>query len=113
VSVKRILLCERVDGVTRSTAAGVAVLVGVAEVELRARWDPATGPDGLPEDLKRRGAKRSRHARDAMGDNSVTGGLAYLAMRDWRCRIDFDEAAGRMSAVFDVLDDQATGGAGE
>jgi hypothetical protein len=99
--MRRVLLCEYVGGETRLSNDGAALLVGISAEELLSRWDPASGVDALPADWKRRGAKRSRHARNAVGDNAATVVLAFLAMRDWRARIDFDEAAGQMWAVLD------------
>lgn len=103
--MNRILLCRFSDRDTELTVDGTALLIGVAVDELRERWDPATGIDSLPDDLKRRGAKRGYHARNATGTNATTVNLAYLAARDWGARIDFDDKAGRMWAVLDGASD--------
>lgn len=101
--MNRILLCRFADGGTDLTVSGVALLVGVSTEELRDRWNPEMGVDALPDDLKRRGAKRGYHARRATGTNATTVNAAYLAARDWGARIDFDEQAGEMWAVTDAV----------
>lgn len=99
--LNRILLCEYIDGDTKPTRDGIALLVGVTREDLLDRWNPQTGVDNLPDDLKRKGQKRAMHARNAIGSSITTEVLACLAFRDWGARIDFDEAAGQMWAIID------------
>lgn len=97
--MKRILLCEFRSGETKLSHDGIALVIGVSVEELLKRWSPASGADAMPPEWKRRGAKRSLHARNATGEATANVNLAYLAARDWGARIDF--AAGRMWAIVD------------
>ena len=99
--IKRILLCEYIDGDTKLTDDGTALLLGITTEDLLDRWNPQTGAGNLPDDLKRKGQKRAMHARNAIGSSITTEVLAYLAIRDRGARIDFDESAGQMWAVLE------------
>lgn len=99
--MRRILLCEFSSGETKLSHSGVALMIGVSVDELLEKWDPTSGSDSMPDEWKRRGAKRALHARNATGEAAATVNLAYLAARDWGARVDFDEKAGRMWAVLD------------
>ena len=100
--VRRILLCAFVDGDTKPTHAGLALLLGVSVDHLLEVWDPASGVDTLPTDLKRRGMKRAKSAKDALGNNVTSNVLGFWVSVDWpHARIDFDEAGGQMWAVID------------
>ena len=102
--MKRILLCQRSDDGVETTVDAIALMCGVTTEELLDVWEPKAGAAALPADLQRRGQKRAKSARDAMGDNAITVALAYWAVNQWDARIDFDEAGGQMWAIRDEVD---------
>jgi hypothetical protein len=102
--MRRILLCQRGDDGVKTTADATALLCGVTTEQLLEVWDPNSGPAALPADLQRRGVKRAKAARDALGDNAGFVVLAYWADYEWGARIDLDEAGGQMWAVRDEVD---------
>jgi hypothetical protein len=101
MATRRILLCQFDDGEVKLTRDGIAVMLGIGVEELAERWDPTTGMEGLPADLKRKAQKRATTAKNAMGSNVGTYAIAYWAQIELGGRIDFDEAAGQMWAVLD------------
>lgn len=100
----RILLCQRFDDGVKTTIDGTALLCGVTTEALLAVWDPKSGPAALPADLQRRGQKRAKTARDALGGDPGYVVLAYWADYEWGARIDLDEAGGQMWAIRDEAD---------
>jgi hypothetical protein len=102
--MRRILLCQRFDDEVKTTVDGLALLVGVTTEELLEVWDPKSGAAALPPDLQRRGQKRAKTARDALGDSAGYVVLAYWADAEWGARVDLDEAGGQMWAIRDGVD---------
>jgi hypothetical protein len=103
MSAQRILLCTFADGDTKLTNDGCALLLGTSVHHLLEVWNPEHGLDSLPTDLKRKGQKRSKAARDATGTNATNVCLAFWALYEWGARVDHDGTGGQLWAILDDL----------
>lgn len=107
--MRRIKLCHFENGSTVFSKEASALLLGVSVEEMLERWNPADGPEALPDDLKRKGAKRAKAATDALGTNVGNVVAAWWARAQWGARIDYDPTNLVMWAVLDEPNDCQNG----